>query len=99
MQGNNKFTLLNSKKARRRIISNKSHDVYLDRDLSESADKPQLIEQIEMLENNIKETKRNILAEREINLMLREENENLRLINKTLSKQEATSKKPRNQYE
>jgi shikimate kinase len=72
----NKFTLGSSKKARRRIISNKSHDVYLERNLEESVNKVQLIEQIKLLENSIKETKRNILAEREINLMLKEENAN-----------------------
>lgn len=52
----------------------------------QALNKNEVIAQIEAMEAKIKEAKRNILHEREINVMLIEENQNLRNTNKIIDK-------------
>lgn len=75
-----------TQKYRPKFSAQKSHEDYFSKFSEEGLDSQKLMSQVELLEKRIKETKKNILHERQMNAMLKEENENLRHTNKLLTK-------------
>jgi hypothetical protein len=74
---------------KKRICYQKSQDIHLNLDElhEDSLKREEMILRIKELEERIKMTKHNVVHERQMNEMLKEENENLRTTNKMLSKQ------------
>lgn len=89
-----KFKITLARGMNKKHVSPILHNSKMKKHLSqkfEDTEEPQIsqsemIERINQLEVKIKETKRNLLHERELNIMLFEENENLRKTNQIIDK-------------
>jgi len=69
----------------------KSQDIMSENSIKESINQSELTDQIKLLGERIKQTKHNLIHERKMNEMLREENDNLMETNKVLSKHELST--------